>query len=159
MIRLLQQVPLLIVAVFIGVCAHGCGKSAPTTAVSGQVLLGGKPLAEDGVTIFFWSKATQNTVQETVDAQGKFSIPAVELGQHIVWLAAQEPKPLTDPAVAQTQQLTVDPATGQEIPTNVDPSGPTTQIPGKYLSSSTTPLTADIKEGGQATPLSFDLEP
>jgi hypothetical protein len=125
------------VAPFLLVAVLGCSSSnAPKTAPArGTITMGGKPLANVGVT--FLPDGTGPIASANTNEQGEFNLRTVDPG---------------DGAPVGTHRVVVDAA--EEGPRK--PGAPV--IPDKYGRVDTTDLTAEVK-AGEKNVFSFELKP
>ncbi|WP_437206957.1 carboxypeptidase-like regulatory domain-containing protein [Planctomicrobium sp. SH664] len=119
-----------------------CGCSGPVREVKiataeGTVTLDGKPL-QDGV-VAFESRSSGLGAFGVLDADGKFRIERMPVGEFLVTIHPPEP-----------------PAPGEPAPPRPSTMGPIRKIPSKYASPTDSGLEVTIPEQG-AKDLVFDL--
>ncbi len=116
----------------------GCGKpgTAPTVPVTGTVTLNGQPV--EGVSVGFTPQSGR-PASDTTDARGKFTLSTFESGDGAV--------PGTHKVVITEPADEAEPMPGTPEAENWVP--PESQVPEEYQDASTTPLTAEVEEGGE----------
>ena len=136
-------------------CGGDTGITGPTGTVSGKVTFKGAPLPAGCSIIFTGTTKTAGVAIGTVTTDGKYELreaggAKVHVGSYLVTLTPPPTKGLDEKELADLMSKPVN--NDEPVVETPPPAGP---FPAKYLSSETSGLKFDVKEG--ANPIDITL--